>query len=593
MRRLFNKLLVKPAKRLAGRPICQRTITSLVQSLLSNPKRLSLCFYLFKKFPSAYLIIARVLREQAKDHDAFLWLMKGQRCTKDHHLIHIKLSELYRDNGDVFAAHTHLKIADKLNNPGYSAIRLLAFASDHGLLQEGSDAMARVLELPPDQTRHHLPMLNRVSIYYPQHQKQLHHRREELKRSLKSAATANSRELSEVIKIALSNRWLAEAIEISKHRTAELTPHTLQWLNRVIKDLSPFQILLDQAWNNEDLDRLAGIRQGQVILLKDIDFQPDRIVEVFIPTPFFARPDKEKPTYETIRKVFIHVFHFLLEQKDLVIVPRMQLNWKYCFPKVKGARVVSYHTCSFEGSQHIHVQESPLAGCCSLDRLGFAGFSSLATDYEQISRFTAEISDEILEKNQRDMYHRYVIANVSKYKQPSENEIITGSYVFIALQIPTDIVSHLAWISGVDLLQAVVDFYKGSDTRVIVKRHPYCGSMKVQKRLTELEAKGDIICTNSSIHSLIASAQLVFTVNSGVGLEALIHGKSVIVSGACDYSYAATSVKNVTELFQALSRAPSPNNRKICEFLYFYTQRFAISSDNVNQINKLLEQWLS
>ena len=281
-----------------------------------------------------------------------------------------------------------------------------------------------------------------------------------------------------------------------------------------------------------------------------------------------------------------------IRRGDVVIVPRFQLYWKQCIPKLPGDWIVSYHTSAPYNPRHLHIQESPLAGCCSFDHAGFAGFSSIATDDTEITAFTSGISDEVLERNQREMYQKYVTANVSKYHQPSGCQPIPGPYVFVALQIPTDIVSQLAWINGVDLLRSVVDHYRGTGVRVVVKRHPFCGSMGVQQCLDELEAAGDILRTDNSIHSIIESARAVLTVNSGVGLEALMHGKSVIVSGGCDYAHAARTVRTREELARVLSDETPPDQRRIRELLYFYARRFAVPADDESIIRGRLEEWL-
>src|SRR5690606_11694616 len=52
-----------------------------------------------------------------------------------------------------------------------------------------------------------------------------------------------------------------------------------------------------------------------------------------------------------------------------------------------------------------------------------------------------------------------------------------------------------------------------------------------------------VLLSNASIHSLIERAEAVYKVNSGVGLEALLHEKPVVVTGKCDYMYAATVVQ--------------------------------------------------
>ena len=566
-------------------------MSSLFRWLTANPGSKRLLFRLFGKYTWYYLMLARTQRLEGDDHGAFHTLMMGQRCPADDYRIHIKLSELYRDNGEVPAAHIHLKLADVLK-PGYSTIRLLTFETDHGMLEEGSMTLARILEYSSRLIQRHIPMLNRISIYYPEHREKLNTAREELRNSLQAASYPSSNELSNTVDKAISNRWLRVALDISQNRTEELRPPTRQLLNRLAGDLGEYESMLELAWKNEASDEPAALVHGRMVPLKDVDKESSRIVELFIPTPFFADPEHEKPTYETIRLTFVQTIRYLLERDDVIVIPRYQLYWRDCIPQVRDARVISYHTNAPANPLRLHIQESPLAGCSSFDNSGFAGFSSIATDHTQIARFVSAVPAGKLEQNQRDMYDRYVTANISKYEQPSDSKPIPGPYVFVALQIPTDIVSRLAWISGTDLLRGVVDHYRGTGVTVVVKRHPFCGSMGVQRCLDELEAAGEIIRTNNSIHSLIASAQCVITVNSGVGLEALIHGKSVIVSGQCDYSYAARTVRNRDELVHTLSGDISPDERRIRELLYYYVRRFTVPATDAGLIRARLEEWL-
>lgn len=68
-------------------------------------------------------------------------------------------------------------------------------------------------------------------------------------------------------------------------------------------------------------------------------------------------------------------------------------------------------------------------------------------------RATEGINITKLRINQREMYEQYVLGNLSKYAQPEEKSEISGKYVFVALQIPTDVVSNLAWLDGLELLR--------------------------------------------------------------------------------------------------------------------------------------------
>lgn len=100
-------------------------------------------------------------------------------------------------------------------------------------------------------------------------------------------------------------------------------------------------------------------------------------------------------------------------------------------------------------------------------------------------------------------------------------------------------VAALAGITGVKLVRTVADHYYGSPTKIRVKRHSYCNSLTVHKTLETLASIEALERSDASVYDLISGANTVFTVNSGVGLEALLHGRPVVVTSECDYSYAA------------------------------------------------------
>ncbi|MNP27298.1 Capsule polysaccharide biosynthesis protein [compost metagenome] len=168
-----------------------------------------------------------------------------------------------------------------------------------------------------------------------------------------------------------------------------------------------------------------------------------------------------------------------------------------------------------------------------------------------------------------------------------------GDYVFVALQIPTDTVAALAYITGAELVQTVAEHYLHTGVKVRVKRHPYCNSMTVQKTLDNLVKAGAIEISDASVHDLIADAKAVFTVNSGVGLEALLHQKPVVVTGDCDYSYAvAAQPRSIDELKAALNRNLQFDNYRTQKLLNYYVNSYSMSSSSKTAIHERLREWL-
>ena len=84
---------------------------------------------------------------------------------------------------------------------------------------------------------------------------------------------------------------------------------------------------------------------------------------------------------------------------------------------------------------------------------------------------------------------------------------------------------------------------------------------------------------------------MVFTANSGVGLEALIHGRPVVVSGDCEYAYAAARVRDAADLARAIDEAKQMTQRGL-EFLYFYTHRYAFNASDTDRLEQRVDDWL-
>ena len=586
----------------------QKRFLSLICGQLKNELFRNLLFLFFKKCFWFHLAVAEMYREKDDDLKAFETLILAQRWVDGNYWIHLQLAVIYRDNAQYSKAYVHYKIAELLS-PVYGTIRRLTFESDMKMFNCGTETINKIMKFSSANICKYLLMINRVAIFYPNNIAALVGVRSKQKENIfNSNVFKSSAALTQKIDLAINNWWLKEALAlVSEGRKYNLTPskYYLDWLNRIQTDLGDIVYLLDIAWKNENNDEQHAVVDGKAILLNKLNLSNAKVIEMFIPTVFFSKPTVEKLTYETIRKFFRVVIDSILEIPEVIVVPRLQFNWRSCITKTNGY-AISYHTYSNNSwpsdrlpekqnteCRHMHIQKSTLAGYCSMDLAGFAGFSSLATDYSSIDDFTDNVSDEQLNLNAQELYNEFVTQNISKYAQNKAGNKITGKYVFVALQVSSDIVSKLAWINGVELLRLVADYYKDSNTAVIVKRHPYCGSMSVQQAISQLSQAGNVTSTNASIHDLIRDAEVIFTVNSGVGLEALLHSKKVVVSGRCDYSYAAVSVKNSRQLYDCLNNDAFVSPTAIKRFLYFYRKRYVASSAEPNIIKKRIIEWLS
>src|SRR5690606_38464095 len=98
-----------------------------------------------------------------------------------------------------------------------------------------------------------------------------------------------------------------------------------------------------------------------------------------------------------------------------------------------------------------------------------------------------------------------------------------------------------------------------------------------------------------NIHRLIADAQCVVTVNSGVGAESLLHLKPVVTSGGSDYAPATTRVHTVAQLLEVLNarRWRSASDEEIKQFLYFYTKHYMVECEDHEAMSLRLRQLVS
>lgn len=133
----------------------------------------------------------------------------------------------------------------------------------------------------------------------------------------------------------------------------------------------------------------------------------------------------------------------------------------------------------------------------------------------------------------------------SKFEQPEmQDSWEHQDYLFFPCQIPHDeaIIFH-SQVSVADALKSTIEVAEKLDKKLIIKAHPVNpGSM------TELRAIGkDHIWADSvNINNLIANADAVVMVNSGVGMEAILHGKRVACFGDADYDSVVCKVSPST-----------------------------------------------
>ena len=126
-------------------------------------------------------------------------------------------------------------------------------------------------------------------------------------------------------------------------------------------------------------------------------------------------------------------------------------------------------------------------------------------------------------------------SNESKFDQPT-TQIDKKDYIFFPCQLPHDeTIKFHSDVSVEAALLMTLQYAEDNGLEVVVKGHPVNPASMGQLRMITQNYENATWVENVSIHSCLANARAVFTVNSGVGLEALFHEKPVITYGRAEY----------------------------------------------------------
>lgn len=173
----------------------------------------------------------------------------------------------------------------------------------------------------------------------------------------------------------------------------------------------------------------------------------------------------------------------------------------------------------------------------SINTGGWGGFA------KPTKRF---IFDDTEAPNVFEEYRSAIDRNESKFPQPENNNPLPfDEYILFTCQIPHDQTIKLhSDVEVIDGLRAVLEFTKRWNMNLIVKGHPINpASMVDLKSLTEQYPHARWVLEEHSIHKLLTNCDSLFTINSGTGMEGILHKKPVFIFGKADYSSVVTTVE--------------------------------------------------
>jgi capsule polysaccharide modification protein KpsS len=136
-------------------------------------------------------------------------------------------------------------------------------------------------------------------------------------------------------------------------------------------------------------------------------------------------------------------------------------------------------------------------------------------------------------------------------------------------------------------VRSIADWAKASKQNVVFKLHPglfpTCEvDNEVIRAANEYAAtSGHAFCSQANVHDLISNAKGVFTINSGVGFESLIHGKPVVTFGNSDYQWVTFRANpNCLDAARAFVFEYTDESRQEAyKFVYYYLFRHGFNLD--------------
>jgi hypothetical protein len=179
--------------------------------------------------------------------------------------------------------------------------------------------------------------------------------------------------------------------------------------------------------------------------------------------------------------------------------------------------------------------------------------------------------------------------NESKFDQPprrSREELVAEGlipdvpFLFFPCQIPHDeTIRFHSTVEEAEAIEGMAGWAREHGVPVVFKPHPVnLPSMEPLKAIAPPE-DGLIYWSDASVHDLIAHSKAVFTINSGVGLEALIAGRPVAVFGMAEYDSAAVRVASTAlhHIQDAYDKLETPQN--LSRFFDWFVNEHTFSAE--------------
>ncbi|MEH6665450.1 MAG: hypothetical protein V7678_11405 [Brevundimonas sp.] len=300
-------------------------------------------------------------------------------------------------------------------------------------------------------------------------------------------------------------------------------------------------------------------------------------MKVFVDVPnYFWKSDD--PDRADVRTAYVSLFAALSRLGcEIVARPFRPFSDTLNTPDPADGLHYAYHARN-PGPGAYCIKGAALPDLWYLDPQGYSGWCALARDpslQAESAAYDLAAADAVIDSYRR----RFQTENLSRYAQPERGAAASGERfaVFYPLQVNDDEVLKLSRFAQFEVLEALTQTAERLRRPVVVKRHPLCGSEHIARALDEAARSAFVTVSESSIHDLIASSGAVLAANSGVGLQALVHGAPVFSLAASEYAHMTTPVAALSALDAVFEAPPGPQPERIRRQLGFLLNAYWVN----------------
>lgn len=302
------------------------------------------------------------------------------------------------------------------------------------------------------------------------------------------------------------------------------------------------------------------------------------------------RPDKwiaDRPHLQADNILFYKNLAEVLKEDghETIVVRHTYDNTSY-----PGYLNLGHHTRSLEPNVW-NIKKGYIPYFMYFDRTGYSGWAEMAHNpalFEQAMQMDPALAKIGIDKLSRQLRRN----QVSKWPQSKRIPNLPTPYVLVACQTPKDSVAHFAHIATIPLIKTVVNALRGTKYHVVVKAHPRATAVA-----KSVPVGTHVHVTDASIHNLIPKARAVFTVNSGVGFEALMYRRRVFTTGFSDYVQVTDRLFKPVTTSDIIDVMDTPVDReRINKFLFYMMNYYFVDArckDSIRQrVNLALSEYL-